>query len=457
MKVIALVDGEHYPSVTRWALASARASGYEVAAALLVGGTEKLDAERRLDLDDVPLIRGRGRPMTELADAIGDHRPDGVLDLSDEPVLSYERRMELICVTLAGGLPYVGPDFRFDPPITDAALPVPTLAVIGTGKRVAKTAVAGHVARLAATEGLAPTVVAMGRGGPPEPVVAGALDVSVEALVARVERGEHAASDFLEDALTAGVPTVGARRAGGGLAGRPFVTNVAAAAAKAVEDGAGLVVLEGSGASLPTVPWDAGILVVPATLPPEHLAGYLGPLRVLLSDLVVFMIGAGPTTGPNNLSTLGAHARRLRADIRVAIAELHPVPLADVREKDAFFATTADPVLAGHLAAQLEDSSGCRVVTVSSNLADRAALEHDLAAAPPFDVLLTELKAAAIDVAARRALDRGAEVVFVDNRPVQAQEAESLGADGDLDGLLSQTLAGAGDRASARLERRSPG
>src|SRR5439155_10302685 len=139
-------------------------------------------------------------------------------------------------------------------------------------------------------------LVAMGRGGPPGPVVAGPEDVTVEALLGRVERGEHAASDFLEDALTAGVPTVGARRAGGGLAGRPFVTNVAAAAQRAVDLGAGLVILEGSGASVPTVPWDAGVLVAPATLDPEYLSGYLGPYRVLLSDLAVFIMVAGPVT-----------------------------------------------------------------------------------------------------------------------------------------------------------------
>jgi len=73
----------------------------------------------------------------------------------------------------------------------------------------------------------------MGRGGPPDPVVAGPEEVTVEALLRRVARAEHAASDFLEDALTAGVPTVGARRCGGGLPGAPFVTNVAQAAAMA--------------------------------------------------------------------------------------------------------------------------------------------------------------------------------------------------------------------------------
>jgi cyclic 2,3-diphosphoglycerate synthetase len=196
---------------------------------------------------------------------------------------------------------------------------------------------------------------------------------------------------------------------------------------------------------MPTVPWDAGVLVAPASLSPEHLGGYLGPLRVLLSDLLVFIIDSGPTTGPENLSALYPLARRLHAGIRVAVAELHPVPLADVRGKDAFFATTSHRELAGRLADQLERTAGCRVVSYSANLADRAALERDLAAAPPFDVLLTELKAAAIDVAARRALETGAEVVFVDNRP------KAAGGDGDVEQLLGETIELARERAAVRL------
>ncbi|HEX9235078.1 MAG TPA: hypothetical protein VF972_02230, partial [Actinomycetota bacterium] len=101
MKVVALVDGEHYPSVTRWGLASARAAGYEVAAAIIVGGVEKLAADRRLDLGPIPVLDGAAGPMGVLAFAIGELRPDAILDLSDEPVLGYERRMELIAVALS--------------------------------------------------------------------------------------------------------------------------------------------------------------------------------------------------------------------------------------------------------------------------------------------------------------------------------------------------------------------
>ena len=86
------------------------------------------------------------------------------------------------------------------------------------------------------------------------------------------------------------------------------------------------------------------------------------------------------------------------------------------------------------------------MVKVSSKLADRAGLEADLASAPPFDVLLTELKAAAVDVGARRAVERGAEVAFVDNRP------RSVGGDGDVDDLLREVVGLAAERAGRRLK-----
>jgi cyclic 2,3-diphosphoglycerate synthase len=319
------------------------------------------------------------------------------------------------------------------------------VGVIGTGKRVGKTAVAGHLARLCASRGTRPVIVAMGRGGPPEPATARQEDVDIESLIARVGRGEHAASDFLEDALTAGVPTVGARRCGGGLAGKPFVTNVEEAASAALALNPELVILEGSGASVPTLPWDAGILVLPASTMPAHLEGYLGSFRVLLSDVAVFMMGVGPFAGPDNLSSLYPLVRRLRANIRVAVAELVPVPMAEVRGKDAFFATTANHEVAASQTARLEETSGCRVVMTSPYLSDRMRLEQDLAAAPPFDVLLTELKGAAVDIAARRALDRGAEVVFVDNRP------HTMGGDADVNELLTEVAGLAQTRAADRL------
>ena len=415
-----------------------------VVAALLLGGTEKLPADGHVDLGGVPVLRSGGGLRDRLAEAIDASSPAAVLDLSDEPVIGYRERMDLIAVALTKGCSYLGPDFRFEPPVTGARLPAPTLAVIGTGKRVGKTAVSARAAALAKAAGFTPVVVAMGRGGPREPEVCRPGQVTVEALIARADRGEHAASDFLEDALVAGVPTVGTRRAGGGLAGRPFASNVEEGARLAVTLGADPVILEGSGASLPSVPWDAGVLVIPGSLPPEDLGGYLGPVRVLLSDLVVTIIGESPNAGLQNLSALESQVRRLRADIAVAHAELHPIPLADVRGKDVFFASTSPGPLADRVANRLEQSAGCRVVATSTSLSDRAAFERDLRSAPPFDTLLTELKGAAIDVGARQARERGADVAFVENRPVAA------GGDGEVDDLLVRMVERARERGSVR-------
>jgi cyclic 2,3-diphosphoglycerate synthase len=444
VRVLVLVDGEHYPPVTRWGIETARSRGLDAVAALLVGGVEKLRPGEAVDVG-VPLrVAGPDRAAS-LAAAIDELAPEleGVLDLSDEPVLGYRERMELAAVALARGLPYLGGDFRLDPPVDGPPLPTPTVAVIGTGKRTGKTAIGGQVARSAAKMGANPVLVAMGRGGPPEPQVALAGSVTLDRLLEIVRRGEHAASDYLEDAVTSGVTTVGARRAGGGLAGRPVATNVREAAQVAVGLGAGVVVLEGSGSSVPPIPWDAGILVVAASAPQEYIAGYLGPYRVLRSDLVVVTMADSPA-GRENLPALKSHVERLHGDARLIVTDFHPQPLGDVEGKDVFFTTTAPEPVAERLAESLEREYGCRVVGRSSRLADRAGLERELERAEEYEVLLTELKAAAVDVACDRALARGARVIFVDNRAV------SLPGEPDLDPALTETIELAMERTSRR-------
>ena len=130
-----VIDGEHYAPVVRDALAELP---YEFVAALLVGGTEKLRGGRGLR-------RAARRDLEDGARA----RAGVVVDLSDEPVLGPRERLALASRALAAGLPYVGADFRFDPPRSSRSR-CPSLAVIGTGKRVGKTAVTGHLARLLA-------------------------------------------------------------------------------------------------------------------------------------------------------------------------------------------------------------------------------------------------------------------------------------------------------------------
>ena len=128
------------------------------------------------------------------------------------------------------------------------------VAVIGTGKRTGKTALGTHLASLLRDSGAEPVVVSMGRGGPPEPVLVRAGErPGVERLLEIARAGGHAASDYLEDAVLAGVTTVGCRRCGEGPAGETFESNVLEGLGVALRERPDVVVLEGSGAALPPV------------------------------------------------------------------------------------------------------------------------------------------------------------------------------------------------------------
>ncbi len=355
---MALIDGEHYAPVVCDAL---RALPYEFIGAIMVGGTEK---QRDGAEYGVPLIEDFG-------DA------EVVVDLSDEPVLGPAERMRWASRALAAGLPYIGADFRFDPPVFEP-FELPSIAVIGTGKRVGKTAVTTHLARLLARD-RAVVVVAMGRGGPREPEVI-VTPPTVEDLVRLSRSGRHAASDHLEIAALAGVPTIGCHRAGGGLAGAVFTSNVAAGARLAVERAPDVVIFDGSGAAIPPIAVDRRVLVVGRG---QRADEYLNTYRRLISDVVI------------------------------ENAELRLHAMEPLEGRVAVFTAGATDV--SHLDAD--------VIHVSTDLADRGALRKHLVDA---DTYLVELKAAAIDVVAEHALAHGIRVVLAANEVVAPGIDEQL-------------------------------
>ncbi|MDZ4063299.1 MAG: 2,3-diphosphoglycerate synthetase, partial [Coriobacteriia bacterium] len=108
-RILALIDGEHYPPVVRFAL-DQLAEEYEVVAAVFIGGTEKVDLEAGFATYGVPVVAGPGADEA-LARAIAEHSPDEVVDLSDEPVVSSADRFRLASIALGLGLSYRGADF----------------------------------------------------------------------------------------------------------------------------------------------------------------------------------------------------------------------------------------------------------------------------------------------------------------------------------------------------------
>jgi cyclic 2,3-diphosphoglycerate synthetase len=410
VRALALIDGEHYPDVVRVAFAGL---GHDVAGAVLLGGTEKL---RGGEDYGVPLFE----TLDEAFEAIS---PEIVVDLSDEPVADPPRRFRIASRVLARGVPYVGADFRFDP-VRFEPFSRPALAVVGTGKRVGKTAVAGHIARLLSRE-LFVVVVAMGRGGPQEPVVVD-RQPEIDELLELSRAGGHAASDYLEDAAFASVVTVGSRRAGGGLAGAPFYSNVGAAAELAASLSPDLVVFEGSGAAIPPVEVGKRVLVVGATQDPATVIGYLGAYRVLLSDLVVLTGCEEPLTDEADVEKLRRAIGEV-SDVPVLQTIFRPRPVSDVSGRRVAYFSTAPQAAHARLREHLGREHGAEIVHVSGNLSRRPELRADLASleARSADLYLVELKAAAIDVVAETAAERAVPVVLCDNE-VRTVDGESL-------------------------------
>jgi cyclic 2,3-diphosphoglycerate synthase len=414
MKALAVIDGEHYAPVVRDALAELP---YEFAAAYIAGGTEKLRGD-----DDY------GLPVVDDLDAaLAAYEPSVVVDLSDEPVLGPRERFRLASRVLARGLPYVGPDFALEPPPAEP-FSLPSLAVIGTGKRMGKTAVTGYVARLLAEERDV-VVVSMGRGGPPEPELAEG-GPAIDDLLELSRAGRHAASDYLETAALAGVVTVGCRRCGGGMAGAPAASNVAAGARLAAERRPELVIFDGSGAAIPPVAVGKRLLVAGAHQPPEIVAGYLNAYRILVSDLVVLTMAE---EGSNH-EQLKEAISEVKPDVTAIACVLRPRPIAPIAGRRVAFFTTAPEEAHELLAAHLRTEHEAEVVGVSGNLARRDALRDDVDRLEA-DVYLVEIKAAAIDVVGEAAEERGVELVFADN------EVLPLPGETDLDEALRGLMA----------------
>lgn len=411
MRVLVLVDGQHAPAAVRDAIGEIVRGGREVVGAMFCGGTEKVDTQELDDAYGVPVVRGDDLLAT-LGAAIDRFGPDAILDCTDEPVLTSDDRFKLASVALWKRMSYEGADFQLRPPELPDILTKPSVSVFATGKRTGKTAVASALARHAVERGLTPVIVAVGRGGPnpPRAIEAGEL-LDSKALLELAESGQHASSDYVEDALTSGVATIGCVRVGGGLAGATVTSNMADGARMAEGRDEDLVILEGSGASIPEVRARAGVIVVPATIDPDDVGSYLNPYRLLLADLAVVTMAEDASAAA--ATTAAIHGSVPELDVLPVV--FRPEPLADVSDRRAFFCTTAPESAGEVLKEHLEQEHGCEVVGISHNLADRGALRDDLSQAPAYDLLLLELKAAAVDVVAKLANEQGTDVVFVNN------------------------------------------
>ena len=431
-KMLCLVDGEHYLPVTKQAIDTLNNLEHiDIAAAVFIGGTEKLRDDSEESYSEklgvpVQFAKDKDIPYDIIVDMIRKYKIETVMDLSDEPILDYPKRFKIACKVLNEGISYEGPDFKFEPTSQYEIMEKPSITILGTGKRIGKTAVSGFVSRLIDKNGYEPCVIAMGRGGPEEPeIVHGEdLEINAEFLLEQSEKGVHAASDHWEDALMSRILTIGCRRCGGGMAGEVFLTNMKKGAKLANEVDSKFAIFEGSGAAIPPIKTDKKIALIGANQPIENLTTYFGPYRIGLGNLIILTMCEEPMADKNKINAIEEFINEINPDATVISTVFRPKPLDDISGKKVLFATTAPEDVKDKLVDYLESNYDCKIIGTTSHLSNRPLLREDMEKyMDKADVMLTELKAAAVDVATKDAIAAGLEVVYCDNIPVAIDDS----------------------------------
>jgi len=413
-----LIDGEHYPPVVRQAVLEIASSGVDVVGAVFLGGSEKIEGLKDYGFD-FEIFHSEAGFFEATKKAVAALNPDVAIDLSDEPVLGYEERMTIASLLAYLGVDYLGSDFTFKAPRYVDPGSVKSVGVIGTGKRVGKTALSAALARFLKAQGKKVVVVAMGRGGPEEPVVLDGENILINNrfLLELKEAGKHAASDYVEDAMMSRIVTVGCRRCGGGMAGLPFVSNVVKGFEVAKSLRPDIIVLEGSGSAIPPVRAHNYLTVSNLLESESYVLGYFGPYRLMLSRLLV-LTNCETTSERKRYELISQQARRINPDIEVVGTVFRPKPLESLKGEKVFLAVTAKEEFVPAIACYLEETENCEVVYASNKLASRPQLRQELEVKKrEFTAVAMELKAAAVDVALDFAVKNGKKAVFFDNVP----------------------------------------
>jgi len=435
-RMLCLVDGEHYLPVTKSAIDTLdNIEHIEIVAVVFIGGTEKLR-----EFSEESFAQKLGRPVhfgphshkipyDLIGKAVEKYDVNIVMDLSDEPVVDYSKRFKIASLVLGMGVPYEGPDFKFYPVSEYDVLTKPSIKILGTGKRIGKTAVSAYAARLIHEKKFNPCVVAMGRGGPEDPeIVRGDLiDITPEYLMEQSEKGVHAASDHWEDALMSRILTIGCRRCGGGMVGDVFITNMKQGAKLANEVDADFVIMEGSGAAIPPIKTNKHIVLVGVNQPIINIERFFGPYRINLADLIILTMCEEPMASQKKVKRVEKFIKEQNPEAVVIPTVFRPKPLGDIKNKKILFATTAPDSIKDVLVNHLEENYNCKVVGTTPHLSNRPLLQKDIEKyIDEVDIMLTELKAAAVDVATKDALDAGLGVVYCDNIPIVTEGGSDI-------------------------------
>lgn len=294
--ILFLIDNHHKFDVSRAAIVKClgnydkRLVNNVLVVIIAEGDKENLGEEvRSLSNEWRTIIIKSKDELYNLKKIMQDNKINIFYDLSDEPVMSPSLRLSMISLVYNSRADYYCGNLFLKGKKENLKVCKPVIKIIGTGKRVGKTTISICLTNYLKEKGYRPLIVALGRGGSLEPCILDPGKINfIEYLHEGIREKRHMASDYIEDAFFTGVPTISARRCGGGLLGEITDTNLEQCLEVAQNEKCDLIVVEGSGSSIPAVDADNTLLVVGVS---EHnidvLSGYCTNNWIMEADLVM--------------------------------------------------------------------------------------------------------------------------------------------------------------------------
>jgi len=134
--------------------------------------------------------------------------------------------------------------------------------------------------------------------------------------------------------------------------------------------------------------------------------------------MVILTMCEEPMATGQKISLLEKEIRSANPDIKIIKTVFRPNPLYPVEGKKVFMVLTAKSGAGNNIKKYLEKEYNCTVTGISYNLANRDKLKDELQNFNDYDVLLSELKAASVDMVTEFAASNGKDINYMNNIPV---------------------------------------
>ncbi|MFZ3106145.1 MAG: hypothetical protein WA105_02040, partial [Candidatus Hydromicrobium sp.] len=140
--------------------------------------------------------------------------------------------------------------------------------------------------------------------------------------------------------------------------------------------------------------------------------------RILSSDMTIITMCEEPLADRDKINFLEREIKKINPKARIIKTVFRPEPLSDISGKKVFVAMTASKIIEPIIRDYIENNFNCSVIKMSFNLGNREELRKDLEKSKDYDTILTELKAASVDVLTDYAFKHKKEIIYMNNIPI---------------------------------------